>query len=239
MVVIRRTVALLLAAIVAVWWGVAPAAAEWNFDLYGGAAWLQSSDLTVRGHDDTGASINATVFDLDTNTGFTVGSRASYWLNPLPFLGFDLDVFYMQLPVPAQTTTATGGFTGEFLNKPISVSASGVAPIPSATLPIFGFAPELRLRWPLLVDAAFPYGRLQPYFTGGAAWAFSVNNEQVAVDFGGQLGGGLTLLIKPWLGIYSEYRYIFFPGFELTPDRSLTYKMNINSHSVVGGLSFR
>jgi opacity protein-like surface antigen len=237
--VIRRIVALLLAAIVTVWWGVAPADAEWNLDLYGGAAWIPNSDLTVRGQDNNGASINATIFDLDTDPGFTVGTRVSYWLNPLPFLGFDLDVFYMQLPVPHQTTTATGGFTGEFLGKPISVSASGVAPIPSATLPIFGFAPELRLRWPLLVDAAFPFGRLQPYFTGGPAWAFSLKNEQVAVEFGGKVGGGLTFLIKPWLGIYSEYRYIFFPGFELTTDRSLTYKANINSHTVVGGLSFR
>ena len=40
--VIRRTVALLLAAIVAVWWGVAPADAEWNLDLYGGAAWIRT-----------------------------------------------------------------------------------------------------------------------------------------------------------------------------------------------------
>ena len=116
--VIRRTVALLLAAIVAVWWGVAPADAEWNLDLYGGAAWIPNSDLTVRGQDNTGASINATIFDLDTNPGFTVGTRVSYWLNPLPFLGFDLDVFYMQLPVPAQTTTATGGFTASFSASP-------------------------------------------------------------------------------------------------------------------------
>jgi opacity protein-like surface antigen len=236
--VTRRTVVLLLTAIVAVGGGVVPAAAEWNFDLYGGAAWLQNSDLTVHGRDNTGASVNATIFDLDTNTGFTVGTRVGYWLNPLPFLGFDLDMFYMQIPVPGQTNAATGAFTGEFLNKPISVSASGEARIPSATLPLFGFAPEIRLRWPLLVDAAFPYGRLQPYFTGGPAWAFSLKNDNVAVEFGGKVGGGLTFLITPWLGVYSEYRYIFFPGFELT-DRNLTYKADINSHTVVLGLSFR
>jgi hypothetical protein len=84
-------------------------------------------------------------------------------------LGFDLDVFYLQAPVPAQTTIGTGTLTGEFLGEPISVNASGVASIPSATLPMLGFAPEIRLRWPLMVDATFPHGRLQPYFTGGPA----------------------------------------------------------------------
>ena len=234
----RRMAAIIVATIMSVVSGVVPAAAEWNFDLYGGAAWVQNSDLKVRGQDNAGASINATIFDLDTNTGFTVGTRVGYWLNPLPFLGFDLDVFYMQLPVPSQTTTATAGFTGEFLNRPISVSASGEARIPSATLPIFGFAPEVRLRWPLLVDAAFPYGRLQPYFTGGPAWAFSLKDDHVVVEFGGKVGGGLAFMIAPWVGLYGEYRYIFFPGFELT-DKNLTYKANINSHTVVAGVSFR
>ena len=233
-----RTGAALLMTIMAISCAVAPAAAEWNFDLYGGAAWIEKSDLGVRGQDNNAASVNLTIFDLDTNTGFTVGTRASYWLDPLPFLGFDLDVFYMQIPVPAQTTTATGSFSGEFLGKPISVNASGVASIPSATLPIFGFAPEIRLRWPLLVDAAFPKGRLQPYFTGGPAWAFSLKNEHIVVEFGGKVGGGLAFLFTPWLGLYAEYRYIFFPGFELT-DKHLTYKANINSHTVVSGISFR
>jgi opacity protein-like surface antigen len=218
--------------------GATPVAAEWDLDLYGGAAWIQNSDLRVRGLDDAGVSVDATIFDLDTKTGFIVGARTGYWLEPLPFLGFGLDVFYMHIPVPAQTTTATGALSGEFLGKPISVSGSGVASIPEATLPLFGFAPEIRLRWPLMVDAAFPRGRLQPFFAGGPAWAFSLKNEDISVEFGGKVGGGLTFLVTPWLGLYAEYRYMFFPGFELT-DKNLTYKANINSHTVVGGISLR
>jgi opacity protein-like surface antigen len=232
------TAALLLTCVMGVAYGAGPAAAEWNFDLYGGAAWIESSDLGVRGQDSRGASVNLTIFDLDTDTGFTVGARGGYWLDPLPFLGFDLDVFYLQTPVPAQTTTGTGTLTGQFLGKPISVDASGVASIPSATLPMFGFAPEIRLRWPLMVDATFPHGRLQPYFTGGPAWAFSLKNEHLAVEFGGKVGAGLAFQIAPWIALFSEYRYIFFPGFELT-DRHLTYKANINTHTVVFGLSLR
>jgi len=233
-----RTAAILVAAVLSVASGAAPAAAEWNVDLYGGAAWIQNSDLGVRGQDDRGASVNLTLSDLDTNLGFTVGVRGAYWLEPLPFPGFDLDAFYMQIPVPAQTTTGTAAFSGHFLGKPISVDASGVAHIPSATLPLFGFAPELRLRWPLMVDATFPNGRLQPYFTGGPAWAFSLKNEHIAVELGGKIGAGLAFQIVPWLALFSEYRYIFFPGFQLT-DEHLTYRANINSHTVVVGLSWR
>ena len=47
-------------------WGAGPAAAEWNFDLYGGAAWIQNADLDVRGQDSRGESVNLTIFDLDT-----------------------------------------------------------------------------------------------------------------------------------------------------------------------------
>jgi hypothetical protein len=136
-----RTAAILVAALSVVY-GAIPAAAEWNFDLYGGAAWLQNTDLGVRGQDDNGQSVNLTLFDLNTNPGFTVGARGGYRLDSFPFLGFDLDVFYLQIPVPAQTTTGTAAFSGHFLDKPISVDASGVASIPRATLPLLGFAPE-------------------------------------------------------------------------------------------------
>src|SRR5262245_61579736 len=113
----RRPTALLLTLVMGLAWGVAPAAAEWNFDLYGGAAWVQSSDLGVRGQDSRGNSVDLTIFNVDTNTGFTVGFRGGYWIDPLPFLGFDLDVFYLQVPVPAQTTTGTGTLSGRFLDK--------------------------------------------------------------------------------------------------------------------------
>jgi len=234
----KRTVALLLTLVLAVACSAVPAAAEWNIDLYGGAAWVESSNLGARGQDSNGASVNLTIFDLDTTTGFTVGLRTGYWLESLPFLGFDLDVFYLQVPIPAQTTTGTATLNAQFLNRPITVNASGVASIPSATLPAFAFAPEIRLRWPLMVDAEFPQGRWQPYFTGGPAWAFSLNDSSLAVEFGGKGGGGLAFSVTRWLALFREYRYTFFPGFKLT-DNNITYKANLNTHTVVGGVSFR
>jgi hypothetical protein len=47
----------------------APARAEWAIDLYGGAAWTDSTDLKASGRVDSGASIQATIFDMKTDPG--------------------------------------------------------------------------------------------------------------------------------------------------------------------------
>lgn len=139
----KRTVTLLLTMLVGMKGGGAPAEREWNLDLYGGAAWIQSSDLKVRGRDDTHA-VNLTIFDISTHAGFTAGARFGYWLESVPFVGFgfDLDVFYMQIPVPSQTRGGTATLTGEFLDRPISVSVDGVASIPQVACRSWGSLPS-------------------------------------------------------------------------------------------------
>src|SRR3989442_15716802 len=81
--------------------GGAPAEAEWALDVYGGAAWTKSADLNVSGRDDTGATVDATIFDVKTNTGVTAGLPAGYWIHPLPFVGLGLDLFFFSIPIPA------------------------------------------------------------------------------------------------------------------------------------------
>ena len=61
----RRTLTALLCVLAASACVVSSADAEWSIDLYGGAAWIQSSDLKVRGEDDTHA-VNLTIFDINT-----------------------------------------------------------------------------------------------------------------------------------------------------------------------------
>jgi opacity protein-like surface antigen len=58
------------------------------------------------------------------------------------------------------------------------------------------------------------------------------------MQFGGKAGGGLSFNITRFLSLFGEYRFIFYPGFELK-DRNLTYEADLNSHSVVGGISVR
>jgi opacity protein-like surface antigen len=232
-----RRVVLLIALIAGLVCGAASASAEWTIDLYGGATWTQSADLGVRGRDSTGNGVDLTIFKLDADTGFTLGARGGYWFDSLPFFGVDLDIFYMQIPLPAQTRTGTGVLTGQILGKTITVNASGIASIPSVTLPLLGFAPELRLRLPLMADAAFPRGRLQPYVSAGPAWGFSLDNNDVSMQLGGKVSAGVAYQLTPWLGLFSEYRYAFFPGFEFT-SRNLTYKADFNTHSAALGVSF-
>jgi opacity protein-like surface antigen len=215
-----------------------PAAAEWTIDLYGGLSWTESANLDVSGRDDTGATVNATIFDLTTDTGLTVGLRTGYWLDSLPFIGFGVDLFYFSLPVPAQTASATGTLNGEILDKPISIDATGQARVPSVTLPGLGFAPEIWLRWPLFKSEDLPKGRLQPYITGGPAWALTLEGDDVEVVMGGKIGAGLSLSLFRPLALFAEYRYTFFPSFTFT-HRNLTYKADLNTHNAVVGISLR
>jgi opacity protein-like surface antigen len=214
-----------------------PADAEWALDVYGGAAWTASTDLDVTGRDDTGLDVSATIFDIDTNTGFTAGARVGYWFESARALGLGLDLFFFSIPIPAQTVTASATFSGDILGKPITFTGDQ-AHLPQVTLPGGGFSPHLALRWPLLVDEKFPTGRLQPYLTAGPAWAFSLENDEVRVELGGKVGAGLAVQIVRHLSLFVEYRYAFFPSFELV-DQDVTYEADLQTQQAVLGLSFR
>ena len=232
------SMALLAFAIVAVAWAGAPAEAEWALDVYGGAAWSQSADLQVSGRDDTGTAVDATIFDIKTNTGVTAGLRAGYWIDQLPFVGLGLDLFFFSIPIPAQTASGTGTLTSEIRDEPITINAAGQARVPSVTLPALGFSPEIRLRWPLLTSKAYPQGILQPYLTGGPAWALSLAGDSVDLKIGGKFGAGLSVTLVRFVALFAEYRYTFFPGYTLS-HHDVTYKTDINSHAAIVGISLR
>lgn len=238
-----RMLAVLLSALVGTACLVAPAGAEWALDVYGGVIWVQKTDVHANGSDNTGRAVDATIFDIETNAGFTAGLRGGYWFErrPFPALGLDfglgLDFFYFQVPIPAQTVRATGAFTGTFLGEPIDV-VSGTTRVPQATLPGGGFSPELRLRWPLMASDAFPKGRLQGYVMAGPAWGVTLKGDNVGLEFGGKVGGGVALQVARFLAVFGEYRVTFFPGFEAA-DSNLKYKIDLNNHSVIFGVSLR
>jgi opacity protein-like surface antigen len=215
-----------------------PADAEWTIDLYGGPSWTESTDLRATGRDDTGLDVDATIFDIRTDTGATFGFRAGYWLDPVPFLGFGMDFFYFGVHVPSQTRSGTGTLNAEIADKTISVDASGQARVPSVTLPGLAFSPELRLRVPLITSQAFPKGMVQPYLAVGPAWAFTVEGDSLDLVIGGKLGAGLSVSLLPFLALFTEYRYTFFPDFKAT-HRNVDYEADINTHNVVFGVSFR
>lgn len=215
-----------------------PADAEWTVDFYGGPSWTESTDLRATGRDDTGFAIDATIFDIKTDTGVTFGLRGGYWLESVPFLGFGMDLFFFSVPVPSQTATATGTLTSEIFDKQISIDASGQARVPSGTLPGFAFSPEIRLRLPLLTSKAFPKGMIQPYVAAGPAWALTLEDDNPDLVIGGKIGAGVSVNLLRFLALFTEYRYTFFPNFNATT-RNVNYEADINTHNLVFGVSLR
>jgi opacity protein-like surface antigen len=234
----KPSVAITIFMLAALGVAAAPAHAEWAIDLYGGVSWTKSADVDVSGRDSNGLSVNSTFSNVEVDPGFTAGARVGYWFEFAPFLGLGLDAFYFSLPVPAQTVAATGAFSGSLLGKPITFTPSGDVRIPEIDLPSAGFSPHIMLRWPLLTSENAPKGRLQPYIGAGPAWAFTVESDELALILGGLVRAGVAVQVFSHLALFAEYRYSFFPGFELQ-DRGLTFKTDLNTHHVVGGLSFR
>ena len=233
-----RRMALLALAAIAVAGAGAPAEAEFALDAYVGPAWTRPADVRAGGRDDTGNTIDATIFDIKSNTGVAAGLRAGYWISPLPFVGFGMDLFFFSVPIPAQTASATGTLSSEIFGKPISIDASGDARVPAVILPALGFSADLRLRWPILTSKAYPQGILQPYVTAGPAWALTLTSDQIDVRLGGKIGAGLSVNLIQWVALLAEYRYTFFPGFAFSHEH-VGYKTDIKNNAVVFGVSLR
>jgi opacity protein-like surface antigen len=235
----RALCAIATLALAALGVGAAPARAELAIDIFGGVSWTKSTDVAVDGIDNTNVSVKGVFSDVELNPGFTVGLRLGYWFEFAPFLGLGLDGFYFSLPVPAQTIPTTVNVTGKIFDKPISSTNSGQVRLPSFELPSAGFSPQLMLRWPLLTSDDLPKGRLQPYVGVGPAWAVTIDTDKAALILGGLVRGGVSFQLFRHLALFAEYRYSFFPNFELKDKSGLHFTTDLDTHNVVGGLSIR
>ncbi len=219
--------------------GVAPARAELDIDIFGGVSWTKSTDVAVDGIDNTHVSLKGVFSNVELDPGYTVGLRFGYWLESLPFLGFGLDGFYFSLPVPSQIVPSTVNVTGKIFNKPISTTSSGFVHLPSFDLPSAGFSPQLMLRWPLMTSIDLPKGRFQPYIGVGPAWAITIDTDKAALILGGLVRGGVSFQLFSHLSLFAEYRYSFFPDFELRDKSGLHFKTDLDTNNFVGGISIR
>ncbi|HKQ66230.1 MAG TPA: hypothetical protein VJZ73_14560 [Methylomirabilota bacterium] len=219
--------------------GVASARAEIALDLFGGVSLTESTNIAVDGIDNTNVFLKGVLSDVKMDPGFTVGLRVGYWFESLPFLGLGVDGFFFTLPIPTQTVDSTANVSGSIRGRPISTTGSGQVRLPSIELPFAGFSPQLMLRWPLFTSNEMPAGRLQPYAGFGPAWAVSIDRDEVVLVPGGLVRGGLAFQVFRHLALFAEYRYSFFPNFELTDSHGLHFQTDVRTHHVVGGLSIR
>lgn len=191
----------------------APASAEWFADLWAGASRTQSEDLNVR-------ILDVTLTDeVDYSNTFTVGLRVGYWFDSASWLGLAVDVSYFR-------------------------------PDPDVT--VFPVSALVMLRIPILRSEEFPNGQLQPYIAGGPGFFASKFAGDLGSDLGGRtsdtsydvgldLRGGLTYMFTRDFGIFAEYRMTrVSPEWNLRVlDMDATVKTDLNTHQVIGGISFR
>src|SRR2546422_4672720 len=232
------------------WLGTSPlhASAEWYADLYGGATHTPRSDVTLIIRL-PGGPADHVFHDVKWDDSATVGGRAGYWFETLPWLGVGLDVFHFGSNLSTQTVLLTIGM-GPFPASGSSASAQLQAIDFSITAIAFDV---VRLRWPLLTSAEFPKGQLQPYFTVGPALFvtrakdttnFTPFNQSVTdTSVGVKVGTGVAWQFFEHVALFGEYRFThvsteptFFSAGSSIP---VPLPANLNSHHLIDGASLR
>src|SRR5262249_23090089 len=122
------------------------------------------------------------------------------------------------------------------LNQPLS--AGTPVTIDKDVFHVIAFTPELMLRWPLLVSDQFPTGRLQPYaLAGPGAFVSDLGGSKVQADVGVKAGAGLSWQIVRGIAVFTEYQFTHFRP-EYSSDE-VKLKLTVDTHHVLGGISFR
>jgi opacity protein-like surface antigen len=224
---------------------VPPAAAEWFADLYGGGNVTERSRFSLDGTID-GAPVAGLMSNVKFEKSFTVGGRGGYWFESLKVFGVALDASHFRPDINPQTVMGKGTITdprGALFGVPIDVNGAGRVRLPEIDFRVTAVAPDLMLRWPVLVNAAFPHGRLQPYVTVGPTIYFvglegfhpSKFHPKTSIGING--GGGVAWELGKKVAVFTEYRYTHVrPALE---SGNIVFKTHLSTHHLLGGVSFR
>jgi len=220
-------------------------AAEWFADLYGGVSFTERSRFSLDGNLD-GAPMAGFVPNVSFEKSATVGGRLGYWFERLNIVGVALDAFHFEPDVSAQSAVGMGQMIdtrGALFGVPLNVSGTAPVRLPEIRFGVTALAPEILLRWPLLVSPEFPHGRLQPYVGAGPALylvtleGFHPSGFDRKTSIGVTTGGGITVAVRPWLGLFAEYRYTNArPALE---SGDIVFKTHLATHHLLSGVSFR
>ena len=218
-----------------------PVQAEVVGELYGGGAFTNGANVT----DTSSLGIAVTLQNVKFDTSGTVGGRLGYWFDEVGSLGafgVGLDVFHFRANVDQQTVPLTVlQFAGTTTVQPINLSIVGI-----------GFD-LLRFRLHLDKSDEFKNGRVQPYFSVGPALFLTnisdtinftpANQSKSNTALGVKVGAGLNFHVTQALSLFGEYRFTHFTAegtFQDTapPASQETLKTDLNTHHLVGGISF-
>lgn len=154
-----------------------------------------------------------------------IGGRVGYWIDPFPFVGIAIDISHFQ-PDPGATDISVVPFSGLVM-----------------------------LRLPLLKDATYEHGRLQPYIGAGPSLFYTdfnfdisqITNEpspqfsDKSTDWGFDGRAGVAFMVHPNIAIFSEYRLTSFNSSYDDTIEGVNGNMEADyvTHHVAGGISFR
>jgi opacity protein-like surface antigen len=181
--------------------------AELITEVYGGEGFTQKHNAHVNLPD---AGITGTHKALKFDSAATVGGRAIYWINTLPYLGLGLDASHFFGPDQEKQTSLTqlciAGFGCSTSPEKIKKFNNNVT--------VIGL--DIMLRYPLFVSDQFTKGRLQPYLSvGPAAFITTLKDtdnfipagqSSTYTSLGVKAGAGLMLFFTKSIGGFIEYR---------------------------------
>jgi outer membrane protein OmpA-like peptidoglycan-associated protein len=232
------------------------ASAEPYFGLYAGAAFPFENDLTI-GNFATSSNLTADLKVRNNNgdTSGILGGKFGYFLDPLPFLGFELDAFNIFGPDFDFNRTRKIDSTIGVVGRP---DLGGVSSTQTRPLSDFGVGPEGEVgltgvmldivgRLPLMRSQEFPVGRLHPYIGVGGGWVnarLDVPNNANGGTFsdtsntwGAQGLAGLRYFVSPNVALFAEGKYLYIPNVAFKDGATRAYT-DFNLATASGGISF-
>jgi len=223
------------------------AKAELMTELYGGEGFTKNHNASV---DLPDAKITGIHNSLKFNSAATIGGRAIYWINNLPYLGLGLDASHFFGPDQKNQISVTK----------LCISGFGCSTSPETikkfnnNVTVLGL--DIMLRLPLFVSNEFTKGRLQPYLSAGPAAFFTTlkdtNNfipagqSSTYTSFGVKAGAGFMLFLTKSLGTFIEYRGTNFKVKDQYNNATIVNDITLgrtignatfNMQAIVGGVS--
>lgn len=187
--------------------------------------------------------------DTEFDAGWLLGGRVGYWLQRLPFLAVEGEL-YSSFPTFSEQDVAVQS----------SMVANGTRGSTEVSVPVYGADMEV-LTLGLNLIARYPYGSLQPYGGAGVGLVrgtiedvklaedstFTVGTSSFTLDanepfykligkddwvWALQLTGGLRGFVSPNVALFVEYKYVN-TKFEFQP-----VELDYDSSHLIGGVEF-
>jgi OOP family OmpA-OmpF porin len=182
--------------------------------------------------------------DQGFETSGLLGGKFGYFLEPMPFLGFELDIFNIFGPDIDSGATSDLSVGGAGIKAPLN---SVIDVGDKIDLRMTGVTMNILGRVPLMRNPAFPTGRLHPYIGVGGGWInaqLDIENPRVGGSDGevtdawaAQAVAGLKYYVAPQVALFTEYKYLhaFNLGWEFSGQAVRT---DMDIHAAYAGVAF-